>query len=708
MLVLAAIALGGRAEAHGRKDLRTRRAVVSPDARIVRPPYRVPIVCGACGGGARDLPDWVVRLGSRLHQAGFEPIPTQSWVSPSDQSGLAAVVAEAGLGPGDAVSVSPPLDDRAVAEVVAQVTARVAPEPKTTRPVRHLFVVRPDTSTGRALHAQATWVAHYAKLDADFIEAQDLLRAPARWVAQYASVVLATETLPGLDPTRLFRLLDSYVRAGGGLAALAFLDEPVLWPIFGLSRAERPEETVETVACDPAWLPGAAGVAFRYGPEWAMTIPRVQTSRDARALCRARTPSGREVPSLVVRSHGEGRALMWLSGEVGDKSARGRILLSVLEVSAPAAGAMMDALVFWVDDCPMPLWGRPIPPVDGLYGMTDAEFYTTRWWPGLSEVLKRYDVKPSFGFVLSYDARVAPPFASGFQVEKEDREGDRGEAQSATSAVEAATALARSIYDAGHEIALHGYNHQSLTVAKCEQSAGWSGLEPMVQALSLAREEMVRLFGTQGLPVTYVAPNNLVHALGKQAVHRVFPEITAIAAQYLDEDSILGQEFGPDPDVEGLVDIPRISSEHFLDEGNAAEVLDALVVPGVLSHFIHPDDIYDPARSRGQDLDGLLRELDRLLGHVRGAYPFLRAMRARELATLVRGWSQVRLEVTRGPKSLVLRGPGSGAGGLTAMVRLPAGADAVAHGSCEVVFRSAREGRYYVRVGESPCTLRWE
>lgn len=267
--------LAGRVEAYGRREgeWRTRRAVIAPDARVVRPPHRVPVVCVACGEGAANLPDWVVRLGSRLHQAGFEAVPMRSWSPGADKTALAAIVAEVEPAPDGAIRVSPPVDDRAVADVVAQVVARVAPEPGPMRPVRHLFVVRPDTSTGRALHAQASWVVHYAKLDADFIAVEDLSRAPPRWLERYASVVLATDSLT--DARRLAGPLDGYVRSGGGLAALARLDEPALWPMFGLARMGDREETVEEVTCDPAWLPGAAGTPFRYGAEWAMTLPEV-------------------------------------------------------------------------------------------------------------------------------------------------------------------------------------------------------------------------------------------------------------------------------------------------------------------------------------------------------------------------------------------------------------------------------------------------
>ena len=684
--------------AYDRQVSRTGRAVVAPNVRFVTPPRRVAIVCGACGRAASDLPDWVLRLGSRLHREGLELVPMAVAPAPDRAAEFAAVLAESGAETGSITAVSP----STAGAVVEKVLASIGPDDAATRAVRHLIAV--DPVAGRPWFAQASWVVHHAKLDADFIRVTDFASAPERWLRRYASVVLALEARPELDSPAVVSRLEAYVSNGGGLAALGGLLPEAFDALFGIRRASVGEQPIREVVCDADLWTGADGIAFAYGPEWGLALPSIEAAPGARALCSGRTESGGRLPTVLATDRGRGRTLAWLTSELGDKSARGRILSSLLFVAAPCAAATLNAAVFYVDDCPMPMWGRAMPP---LQQMTDAEYYTKVWWPGIEAVLKKYRVKPTFAFVLSYDDRTTPPFQTGYASEPPEPEADQDDRADWTGA-ETALDFARRLAAGGHEIALHGYNHQSLTVAKSEKSAGWPGLAEMVAALEETRSEMRRIFGDDRLPAAYVAPNNLLHALGKQALHQVFPEITAFATQYLDEDSILGQEFGPDPDIPAVTDIPRISSENFLDAENAAEVLDALASPGVFSHFIHPDDLFDPARSRGMDFEGLRAELDRFLARIFEAYPFLDRLTASEFARRVREFSGARLEVTRGERSLILRAAAAPPDGLPVVVKLPPGTDSTASPSCSLVHRAVKAGRLVVRVGESPCIVHWE
>jgi hypothetical protein len=229
----------------------------------------------------------------------------------------------------------------------------------------------------------------------------------------------------------------------------------------------------------------------------------------------------------------------------------------------------------------------------------------------------------------------------------------------------------------------------------------------MEAALRKAREEMQRVLGKGVVPRVYAAPNNLVQKVGKEAVRATFPEITAIATQYLDEDVILGQEFGPDPDVKGVTDIPRISSEHFVGPDAAREMLDALVSPGVFSHFVHPDDIFDPERSRGKTFEEMVRSLDEILSRVETAYPFMRRRSASDFAAEVRSYMQARLDATRGPGGLALRAVDPPPFGLTVIVRTRPGVTLKASG-CETVFAAPAEGRHYIRVGNGVCSIAWQ
>jgi hypothetical protein len=45
--------------------------------------------------------------------------------------------------------------------------------------------------------------------------------------------------------------------------------------------------------------------------------------------------------------------------------------------------------------------------------------------------------------------------------------------------------------------------------------------------------------------------------------------------------------------------------------------------PGLISHFIHPDDVYDPARSGGKTWPQLKKELGDLLDFARYNYPWI-------------------------------------------------------------------------------------
>lgn len=677
-------AFSGKVQAQD-KTLSRGRPVVAPGVKFVEPQTRVALVCSRCGGAISQAPEGFLRLGTTLKRAGFEVTLTKD----KPREGFAAVVVE-GRGEKGVIGFS----GIEVERVLADVERLVCGEPSQSKPQRYLFIVGENSGFERSLFLHISWVVYYARLDADFVTVESLQKAPRCWLRRYTAVAIAVETLRGfLQPKEV---LEDFVVHGGRVVWLMWPGDESVLPIFGITRAAR-EETVEEVRCERGFLPGGGELALRYGPEWGLKVRAVEIDERTKVLCRAKTSSGLEVPSVIVRETDYGAALLWLTGDLASKSSRGRILLALLEVSKPSAAAIMDALVFYVDDCPMPMTGDKLPPLDTLYGMTDSEFYLQKWWPDLKGLFQRFDIRPTFAFVASYDARVEPPFVSHFQAAAGENGGVLG-----------STTLAKNIAAEGYEIALHGYNHQSLTVAQDERSKGWPGLEAMVEALSVARATMTYLFGDAALPRVYVAPNNLVHTLGKQAVKKVFPEVVAIASQYLDEDNILGQEFASDPDIPTLVNIPRLSSEGFMDSENAGEILDGLICPGVFSHFIHPDDILDRERSRGLDWEGLRAGLERLLAFVRQQWPFLRAMGASEFAGLVQAWPQARLEVTRGSNSLVLRASSAPRGLLTVFVRIPYGRYGEVAGPCETVFEIPSEGRLYVRVGERPCTVHWQ
>ena len=170
----------------------------------------------------------------------------------------------------------------------------------------------------------------------------------------------------------------------------------------------------------------------------------------------------------------------------------------------------------------------------------------------------------------------------------------------------------------------------------------------------------------------------------------------------------LGQEYGPDPDVPTVIDVPRVSSEHFIDNDSAREIFDALAAPGIFAHFIHPDDIFDPQRSLGRTFDEMMKSLDDLVTRVDTAYPFLKARTASEAAADIRSFDRARLEATRGPKGLLLRAVDPPPFGLLVFVRTPRGAGVRIGSSCETVSSIPADGRHYLRIGNTACSITWD
>ncbi len=667
---------------------------MAPGLSWPRPPVTVFLDCTSAEARQPAL----LALGTALLEQGFH---VQRGPAPSDATGIAAVVRCMPAATTPSAPPPPPVPpvvevrlSMSSSEAVAtadQVAALAFPKIASPHPVRFLFLVEDRSDTGRSLLVQASWVVEYAHLAADFADLSRLEGLPPRWLGGYDAVVLATDRLPRTRLDRIVGALDRYVRDGGALVNVAGVEDPELYPLFGIRKAEGTAQ-VETYRCDPSFLPGAEGLDPVLPPDGLDTIPRFVPAKDTRVLCRGGKAGAPDAPMAFVARTGKGQAIGWAGSGLADKSSRGRILLSLLEV-APAAAAILDALAFYADDCPLPMTNSLRPPADRLYHLTDSGFYRTMWWPRMHDLLQKHAIRPTTGFILTYDDRMphdAPPQAYT------PPEG------------EPALELAREIRDAGWEIGLHGYNHQSLSIGKNEWTVGWAGRAPMEEALRLLRDEFQRIFGPGAEPPVYIAPSNFIQKMGKEALKAAFPAITGIAGQYLDEGPILGQEFGPDPDVPSLVGLPRVTSEHFLDGGNSQEFLGALVVPGVFSHFVHPDDFFDPERSRDATFEEMVERLDRMLSVVDRAYPFLRRFTGSELARYVPAWRKARLDVLRDGNSLLVRAIDPPQEGMTVMVRPPRGTTVRFQGACEEAFREPVESRYYYRVGSEACAISWQ
>jgi len=193
----------------------------------------------------------------------------------------------------------------------------------------------------------------------------------------------------------------------------------------------------------------------------------------------------------------------------------------------------------------------------------------------------------------------------------------------------------REVLRTGGEIGIHGYNHQPLQfsdeIAKQYDYVPWKSVEDMEASI----KEIVAYL-KQGFPnyeaVSYVPPSNILSEEGRKALIDNWDTLRTINSLY-GEDSI-GHSYVQEFEIaeEGIIEMPRVTSGYA--ETPVMLWLEASVMTahGFISHFIHPDDIFDDYRSSGKGWQELYQDFQYMLERMEKQYPWLKAQTSGEAA----------------------------------------------------------------------------
>lgn len=474
----------------------------------------------------------------------------------------------------------------------------------TTGSQRFLLVSDAASDASRDLAENLRRSLRYAGLAFDEAGLDDLPGLTRERLQDYAALILASESAAGhlYGPDVL-----GYVSNGGVLLIAIRCWSPDWTPDLGLTSGPGREQPPFT---DAAGL-SSVGPVFQdidatYPPQSFNANGYVlQPSADWTIHLRFQRPN---LPLLLSRSFGRGSVIFWNGSCLHLKEMRGLFLFSLLRALPVAVMSIFNVVMFEIDDSPPPAFGLASGPVFDHLGLDDYRFYRRVWYPQILGTLQEFAIKPSHYVCITYSGKVNGPFYG-----RSDRDPFF-------------TEVLNDLKSRGAIIGLHGINHQSLTIGS-SPSPPWPDEETMVAALKVARTTFEQWGIVPG--IVYVPPNNVLDATGKRALRKGFPDIRGVARVYIGgkyEDvtatgSALtsGDEFGPDPDVPELLNAPRVTSGHFLSQVEEFNLLNGAMAHGVVNHFLHPDDIYDPDRRRPsweQMLAGfrrLLMTFDRLL-----------------------------------------------------------------------------------------------
>jgi len=351
------------------------------------------------------------------------------------------------------------------------------------------------------------------------------------------------------------------------------------------------------------------------------------------------TDESGKTPLVWTNMFHKGRVLVWNWNAMAGGNFQGLILESFLYVQPLAACVTAGLGVLFIDDWPLPMYNNIVPPLK----ITTTEFYTTRWWPQIKELLSRYAIPVNAFLVFNYNDITTPPFLNNeFYLAKGN----------------ASAKAAGEILAMGGELGLHGYNHVSLTREKTDYNPkAWSSTKDMALSLRQAKRTWTMQFGAETLPFAYVAPQDIISDEGIRTLHEVFPSIKTVSTVRTGGKEETSTEFGPSPIVPGIYYIPRVSSGYLFTPYIRQIISSSVAGPGIWTHFIHPDDLFDPSRSKGKSWEELYSGLENMFAFVKKHYPWLRFVKIREAYKVLQALDQAPVTIEPRGKTLHIQAP---------------------------------------------------
>jgi len=440
-----------------------------------------------------------------------------------------------------------------------------------------------------------------AKIKYTIIPSRDFRGMVPLDLSPFTSVGLILSSDNGLDPA----ILEQYLQGGGSLVSLIKGRFDKLSPYLGIKENRRNIRTSTGYRVNSGFFTGEdislTDRALQWDPGWGIPVDNAEILA---------TDYSKKIPLLWKVKVGNGNVLVWNWDSFVYAEFLGYILESFVYVQPVGVAATPALSIMYLDDWPLPMYNIIKSPITTL----DTEFYANVWWGDIKRLLASWDQPFSSYIIFNYNATTKPPFATGeFFVAKGN----------------VPTKMAYELLDSGRELGLHGYNHVSPTLQKSEINAFvWSSKEELEVGFTHAKNEWIRLLGEYSLPRTYVAPHNIISSDGIEVLHKVFPSIVSISTVRSGEGEEEALDFGPNPDFPEIYMMPRITSGYLFTSEIKSSALSGIVGPGLWSHFIHGDDVFDPYRSQGKSWEELKTEFNSMLEFVRTNYPWLRPVNA--------------------------------------------------------------------------------
>jgi len=471
------------------------------------------------------------------------------------------------------------------------------------------LLIDDSTATAKRIFEYTSGVLRRAKLPFEVIHKEQLSRLLPGDLRTFTAVGLILKDDGGLKGA----VLEHFLQQGGGIVSLYGGNFRNLSAPLALNKPKGASNIKTGYKLRYGFLLGEGLSLEESTFEW---LPGTNSpAKGAEVLASSYRGS---FPLLWTAERGKGRLLFWNwdGFETGDF--QGFILESFLFVRPVGIAATAGIGIMFIDDWPLPMYNIK----RESHNITDTEFYYRVFWPDIKSFFAERNIPFASFLIFNYSGTTTPPFTGGEFFVAEDQ---------------ASLKVAREILESPQELALHGFNHMSLTEKKTKMNPNrWPSKQVMKEGLLTARREWIDLFGEYSLPFAYVAPNNIISELGMEALKEVFPSIKVLAALRSGMGEETHTEFAPHPTIKDLYLIPRNSAGYPFTPEIRQLIVSSVTGPGIWSHFFHADDVFDEHRSQGMTWQELKKDFARMFAFVKRHYPWLEYVSIRDAEQILR------------------------------------------------------------------------
>ncbi len=326
------------------------------------------------------------------------------------------------------------------------------------------------------------------------------------------------------------------------------------------------------------------------------------------------------MPLLLSRDYGEGNFVMYNSSLIERKTSMS-VLVSALTLTKDFyIYPTYNSFQVHVDD-----WVSPVPPGDYEYStgriVSLAEVYRQDWWPWMIRLGKDLNLEYTMLIIGNY---MDTTTGIGYDYEL-------------TSIENNSIYLLEAITN-GYEVGIHGQNHQSLLInEKTYDIYGyntWIDWIAMKNAINYLETQFNAVYPEYALS-SYVPPSNSMDEEGYKAIVEAMENLKAIGSVFDDDNNELVYSQYYHIDENDIAHFPRHTAGYIRSELMEWTALNGVVTTGVFSHFIHPDDLIDPARSYGFGISEMKDSFESFITDMHYQYIYLNKN------TLTEGYNQI-------------------------------------------------------------------